>query len=112
MAECLQAAATTAELARQREMFERTKLDGLPSTYVGSYLVNGADDEMLRSAVAASIAGSGRSVRWMILLIAALFVFVTIVSLTRTREPPAPASAGDSTLRAEAPRCESSPDGA
>ena len=64
-------------------MFRRVKLEGLPSTFVGNYLIVGADEAMLRSAVSATIAGGGLSVRWLLIIIAGLLGAVTALSVTQ-----------------------------
>lgn len=87
VAECMASEAISAELRRQGEMFDRTKLEGLPSTFVGGYVVEGADEAMLRSALDAALAGGGRSVRWMFVLIAGLYVVMVVLTLTRGRSP-------------------------
>ena len=80
-AECMGSESTKAELLRQSEMFDRTKLEGLPSTYVANYLVQGADETMLRSALDAALAGGVRSVRWMFVLVGGLFLVMVVLTL-------------------------------
>jgi uncharacterized membrane protein/protein-disulfide isomerase len=92
---CMAEPQTTAELDGQIAAFRRTGLEGLPSTYVSNFIVQGADEEGLRAALKASLAGGGRSVRWMFALLAGLFLMTVALTTTGARaKKPRAASKG------------------
>jgi hypothetical protein len=82
---CMADGATTAELDRQAATFKRTELEGLPSTYVSNFVVQGADEARLRAALGASLSGGGRSARWMFALLVGLFL-VTVAGTSRAAQ--------------------------
>ena len=96
---CLADAQTTAALDGQIAAFRRTGLEGLPSTYVSNFVVQGADEESLRAALKASLAGGGRSVRWMFALLGGLFLMTVALTGSGTRKERAAASKAAAKLR-------------
>jgi len=71
---CADSDATTAELTRQAGIFQAIGGQGLPLTYVGGYVVLGADVKGLESVVAKGKSGPLQLPQWALFVVAGLFL--------------------------------------
>jgi protein-disulfide isomerase len=93
---CYGAAETTAQLENDRALFGRAGLSGLPSTYVGSELIEGAETDRVREAVTRALKGGTADTTWMLIVLACVLLGAASASVFWTREErgrsPSPAS--------------------
>ncbi len=72
---CMNDPASHQQMVAQLKSFVGAGLTGTPSIYVGNFLVEGADEAMLRAALQAALSRSkGRDSRWLMLVLGALYL--------------------------------------
>jgi uncharacterized membrane protein/predicted DsbA family dithiol-disulfide isomerase len=82
---CYDSPETNARLEREEKLFEEAELRGLPSTFVGSELIEGAEVDGLRYAVKRALAGASSNLSWLSLLLLLALVCAAGVSLWAAR---------------------------
>ena len=81
---CYDSDSTGKQIDQVREAFHEAGLLGLPSTFVESHYIKGANGPALREAVRRSLAGDpggGGDPKWMLLAAASLLLAVAALSL-------------------------------
>jgi predicted DsbA family dithiol-disulfide isomerase len=82
---CYDAPATSERLERDQRLFEVASLRGLPSTFVGPVLIEGAEVDDFHAALRHELSGAGGGALWAFAALAAAVLAAVMASLLTAR---------------------------